>query len=358
MNDELNKETQELNKELQQYSNELDKLYSSDNTISQKMIQTIEELKQKIDIVEKEKKELEQKIDIIEKSKNSITNELAHAVHILKKKYPEKLKIFAASKNSEFKEEPEEPEEPEKYDINGFDKYGKHKYTNTKHDFSGFNKEGFNKYSFDRYDLHKDTKNKYDPDGFDKYGKHKDTNTFLDKEKNIRKDILRNIKWLEDRDKFLELYDKMIKNRETIVNIENDPISSDILKDLLEDMLSGNIKYKDLEHYAEDINDIEKKINNSIKNKKSDQLKNYIKKINYLVYGKDKEKIKTDQTKSFEDQKGKGDVNLPIALSKIYTNNSSKELINNITQLINDLYDTKQITKQVHSNLIKAITYK
>ena len=53
-----------------------------------------------------------------------------------------------------------------------------------------------------------------------------------------------------------------------------------------------------------------------------------------------------------------GYVNLPIALSKIYTNNSSKELINNIKQLINDLYDTKQITKQVYNNLIKAITYK
>ena len=101
-----------------------------------------------------------------------------------------------------------------------------------------------------------------------------------------------------------------------------------------------------------------KKNNNSIKNKKSDKLKYYIKKINYLVYGKDKEKIKTDQAKPFEDQKGKGYVNLPIALSKIYTNNNSKELINNIKQLINDLYNNKQISKQVYNNLIKAINYK
>ena len=77
-------------------------------------------------------------------------------------------------------------------------------------------------------------------------------------------------------------------------------------------------------------------------------LKYYIKKIKYSVYGKDKQKIKTDQAKSFEDQKGKGCVNLPIALSKIYTNNSSKELINNIKQLINNLYDNEQITKQVY----------
>ena len=49
---------------------------------------------------------------------------------------------------------------------------------------------------------------------------------------------------------------------------------------------------------------------------------------------------------------------LPILLSKIYTNNSSKELINNIKQLINDLYDTKQITKQVYHILNRGITYK
>ena len=85
LNDELNEETGELKKELQEYSIELDKLYSSGNTKSQKMIKTIGELEQKIDIVEKEKKELEQKIDIVEKSKNSINNELAHAVRIIKK---------------------------------------------------------------------------------------------------------------------------------------------------------------------------------------------------------------------------------------------------------------------------------
>ena len=131
-----------------------------------------------------------------------------------------------------------------------------------------------------------------------------------------------------------------------------------MFKKFLENILSGKIKYNDVEDYKEEINIIENDLNDFIKSKKNDKLNEYIKKINYLVYGKDKEKIKTDQAKSFEDQKGKGYVNLPIALSKIYTNNSSKELINNIKQLINDLYDTKQITKQVYNNLIKAITYK
>ena len=67
--------------------------------------------------------------------------------------------------------------------------------------------------------------------------------------------------------------------------------------------------------------------------------------------------IKTSKAKSFKDPKGKRCVNLPIALSKVYTNNSSKELINNIKQLINDLYDTKKITKQVYNMLNKAITH-
>ena len=44
MNDEINEEIQERKKELQEYSNELDKLYSSDNTSSQKMMKIIEEI--------------------------------------------------------------------------------------------------------------------------------------------------------------------------------------------------------------------------------------------------------------------------------------------------------------------------
>ena len=41
----------------------------------------------------------------------------------------------------------------------------------------------------------------------------------------------------------------------------------------------------------------------------------------------------------------------------MYTNDSSKELINNITQLIDNLCDDKQITKQVYNILNKSITY-
>ena len=45
-------------------------------------------------------------------------------------------------------------------------------------------------------------------------------------------------------------------------------------------------------------------------------------------------------------------------LAKLLFNNSSKELINDIKQPTNNLYDNKQITKQVYNILNKAITYK
>ena len=45
-------------------------------------------------------------------------------------------------------------------------------------------------------------------------------------------------------------------------------------------------------------------------------------------------------------------------LAQLLTNNSSKKLINNIEQLRNNLYDNKQITKQVYNILNKSITYK
>ena len=59
----------------------------------------------------------------------------------------------------------------------------------------------------------------------------------------------------------------------------------------------------------------------------------------------------------FHEKKGKRYVDLPIPLSKLNIN-SSKELISNIEQLINNLYINKQITKQVYNILNKAITYK
>ena len=45
-------------------------------------------------------------------------------------------------------------------------------------------------------------------------------------------------------------------------------------------------------------------------------------------------------------------------LAQLLTNNSSKKLISDIEQLINNLYYNKQITKQVYNMLNKSITDK
>ena len=66
----------------------------------------------------------------------------------------------------------------------------------------------------------------------------------------------------------------------------------------------------------------------------------------------EKIKVRLELTKQdlLKIKKEKGYINLPILLSKLNIN-SSKELIN-------DLCNNEQITKQVYNNLIKAITYK
>ena len=140
---------------------------------------------------------------------------------------------------------------------------------------------------------------------------------------------------------------------ENLLKLLKKVISSKIFKDFVEDILNGKIKNSKKEKYTKIFNDVEKK-----ESERVNKLKNYLTKIKDSVYGKDRDKIKTDEAKSFKDQKGIGHVNLPIALSKIYTNNSSKELTNDIKNLLNNLYDKNQITRQVYNNLIKAITYK
>ena len=54
----------------------------------------------------------------------------------------------------------------------------------------------------------------------------------------------------------------------------------------------------------------------------------------------------------FHEKKGKGYIDLPILFSKLNIN-SSKELISNVKELVKNLYDNKQITKQVYNILNK-----
>ena len=46
---------------------------------------------------------------------------------------------------------------------------------------------------------------------------------------------------------------------------------------------------------------------------------------------------------------------LPIALAQVKAGNNSESLLNEITQIVCSLYQSKQITKKVYNNIIKSI---
>ena len=142
---------------------------------------------------------------------------------------------------------------------------------------------------------------------------------------------------------------------------ENTTISNNIV-----DLGDGKeVYFNDLNNFLYNIKD--GKINNSNKEKeyekKFEDIENKLanrKKYNqnirlYEKYLNDLKKILFSN--KISSRKGLTISSLPILLSELNIN-SSKELMSNIKQLINNLYDNKQITKKVYNNLIKAITYK
>ena len=46
---------------------------------------------------------------------------------------------------------------------------------------------------------------------------------------------------------------------------------------------------------------------------------------------------------------------LPIVLAQVKAGNNSESLLNEIRQIFYSLYQSKQITKKVHKNIIKSI---
>ena len=46
---------------------------------------------------------------------------------------------------------------------------------------------------------------------------------------------------------------------------------------------------------------------------------------------------------------------LPTALAQVKTGNNSENLLNEVTQIVYSLYQSKQITKKVYNNIIKSI---
>ena len=125
-------------------------------------------------------------------------------------------------------------------------------------------------------------------------------------------------------------------------------------KDINELNILKDMHEKEIEKLNDKINDKDTLINelNKLNDTHGQEIKNLKDQLNL------KEKSDQDpKSRKRADHQGKGYVNLPILLSKLNIN-GSKELISNIKQLMNDLYDNEKITKQVYNNLIKSITNK
>ena len=141
-----------------------------------------------------------------------------------------------------------------------------------------------------------------------------------------------------------------ILEKDNIVDLGNDKeIYFRDVANFLYDIKDGKINNLNKEReYKKRLKNTEKKLANKAKFSRSIRLyEEYINRIKNILFFNKK-------------SSGKGlNINsLPNLLPEIYTNNSSKELLNDIKQLINNLYNNKQITKQVYNNLIKTITYK
>ena len=137
-------------------------------------------------------------------------------------------------------------------------------------------------------------------------GIHKDTKTFFDKENFIRKDLFNYLNWLENKDEFLNLYDKIIKEKEFTGTFNKKVISSKIFKDFIEDILSAVINNNNKnEIYKKRLNDVENDLTKSKKSKNVNQLRDYLTTYEIKDLTGIKDRIKVDEARSFKDQKGK-----------------------------------------------------
>ena len=155
---------------------------------------------------------------------------------------------------------------------------------------------------------------------------------------------------LDDVNSLIGRINNEILEQDNIVNLGNNKeIYFRDLASFLYDIKDGKINDSNKEiEYEKRLKNTEIKLaNKTIFNKYTKLYQQYITRLKIILFSDNFLSVKRLNISS-----------LPILLPKIYTNNSSKELINDIKQLINNLYDNKQITKQVYNILNKAITYK
>ena len=152
---------------------------------------------------------------------------------------------------------------------------------------------------------------------------------------------------LSDVDNLVGKIKQDVKKIDNIIDIgNNESINFNDIINFSKDIMNGKINNSNKEKkYNENFKNIEENLENKTKDNNTIKL--------YIIYLNQLKKILFTLKKS----SGKGlTINdLPILLSKIYTNNNSKEIINEITQLTKKLYYNKQITKQLYNILNKAL---
>ena len=158
----------------------------------------------------------------------------------------------------------------------------------------------------------------------------------------------------------------ILKNKNLLINKYKQEVQK------LKKELSENEKYfndeeknrikrdNEINRYKQEIQELKEKLNDN--NDTSEIKSNDDENKEEEIYDDDLPYLETveeaaERIADFHEKKGKGYVDLPILLSGLDIN-SSKELISNVKQLVKNLYDNKQITKQVYNILNKAITYK
>ena len=140
---------------------------------------------------------------------------------------------------------------------------------------------------------------------------------------------------------------KNFEKRNNTLDIGNNKsVNFNDILNFLQDIIDCKVNdFNKEKKYNEKFKDVEKKLENRTKDSNNIKLYNYY--LNYL-------KRILFSTRKLS-AKGLTISALPILLSKIYTNNSSKEITNKIKQLTEKLYDNKQITKQLYNILNKAL---
>ena len=172
----------------------------------------------------------------------------------------------------------------------------------------------------------------------------------LNEKKHNIENLENNIKELKKNNSLINKYKQEIQKLKSGINEDEDFFNNDKKIRIK--------KNKEVDRYKQEIQELKEKLNDKddtskIKSNDDKKKEETYADIPYL----ETEEEAAGRIADFHEEKGKGYLDLPILLSKLNIN-SSKELISNVKQLVKNLYDNKQITKQVYNILNKAITYK